>query len=43
MLSAGGGETAATLLDEVLAGGERLDRILANSAKLQTLDTLQVS
>ena len=39
---AGGGETAATLLEDVLSNGERLDRILANSAKLQTLDTLQV-
>ncbi|XP_043246717.1 tripeptidyl-peptidase 2-like [Amphibalanus amphitrite] len=40
-LGAGGGDTATALLEEVLANGERLDRILANSAKLQTLDTMQ--
>ena len=41
-LTPGGGETAAALLEEVLSSGERLDRILANNAKLQTLDALQV-
>ncbi|XP_037075025.1 tripeptidyl-peptidase 2-like [Pollicipes pollicipes] len=37
-LGSGGGDAASNLLDELLVG-ERLDRICANSAKLQTLDT----
>jgi len=36
-LGSGGGDAASSLLEELL-GGERLDRILANGAKLQALD-----